>query len=48
MTTVPTAFLDASVIYPAGVRNLLMFMQLAGTFRAISLITVFEGAGLAA
>jgi hypothetical protein len=34
MTTGPTAFLDASVIYPAGIRNLLMCMQLAGTFRA--------------
>jgi predicted nucleic acid-binding protein len=34
MTTGPTAFLDASVIYPAGIHNLLMYMQLAGTFRA--------------
>ena len=34
MTTDPIAFLDASVIYPAGIRNLLMYMQLAGTFRA--------------
>ena len=42
MTTVPTAFLDASVIYPAGVRNLLMFMQLAGTFRATWSATVHE------
>jgi predicted nucleic acid-binding protein len=42
MTTGPTAFLDASVIYPAGIRNLLMYMQLAGTFRATWSDTVHE------
>jgi hypothetical protein len=33
MSRPPTAFLDASVIYPAGVRNLLMYLHLVGAYR---------------